>query len=174
LPTIAWWAFSTRRLTLHPDKTRLLEFGRFAAEDRKRKGRGKPESFDFLGFTHLCGKTRKGKFEVLRLTSRKRARRKLGAIKTELLRRLHRPVPEVGKWLGTVLLGHYNYYGVPQNSSALSSFRFLVTRLWMRALCRRSQRSRVSWERMNRLVRRYLPAARIMHPYPNVRFRLCT
>jgi RNA-directed DNA polymerase len=166
--------FAEYGLELHPDKTRLLEFGRFAAEDRKRKGRGKPENFDFLGFTHVCGKTRKGKFEVLRLTSRKRARRKLGAIKTELLRRLHRPIPEVGKWLGSVLLGHYNYYGVPQNGAALNSFRFHATRLWMRALCRRSQHTRVSWERMNRLVRRYLPPARILHPYPNVRFRLCT
>jgi group II intron reverse transcriptase/maturase len=166
--------FAVFGLELHPEKTRLLEFGRAAAGNRKRNGRGKPESFDFLGFTHVCGKTRGGKFEVLRRTSRKRVRRKLAAIKSELRRRLHAPVPEVGKWLGSVLRGHYNYYGVPHNYPALGTFRFFVTWHWLRALRRRSQRTRVTWERMRRLARRYLPVARIVHPYPDARFRLCT
>ena len=166
--------FAKFGLELHPAKTRLLEFGRYAAEDRKRNGRGKPESFDFLGFTHVCGKTRKGRFAMLRRTSRKRLRRKLGEMKIELRRRLHVPVPEVGKWLGTVLRGHFNYYGVPQNSAALNTFRYFVSWLWWRTLRRRSQKTRLTWERMRRLVARYLPLARITHPYPNVRLRLST
>ena len=111
---------------------------------------------------------------MLRRTSRKRVRRKLSAIKIELRRRLHAPVPEVGKWLRSVLTGHYNYYGVPQNCAALNTFRYFVSWLWWRALRRRSQKTRLTWERMRRLVRRYLPTARITHPYPNVRFRLST
>jgi group II intron reverse transcriptase/maturase len=166
--------FAKFGLELHPDKTRLLEFGRHAAEDRKRNGRGKPENFDFLGFTHVCGKTRKGWFEVLRLTSRKRVRRKLRAIKIELRRRLHVPVPEVGKWLGAVVRGHLNYYGVPHNFAALETFRYFVSWLWWRTLRRRSQKTRLTWERMQRLVLRYLPLARITHPYPDARFRLST
>ena len=166
--------FAKFGLELHPAKTRLLEFGRHAAEDRKRNGRGKPESFDFLGFTHVCGKTRKGRFAVLRRTSRKRLRRKLGEIKIELRRRLHVPVPEVGKWLGTVLRGHFNYYGVPQNSAALNTFRYFVSWLWWRAVRRRGQKTRLTRERMRRLVLRYLPPARVTHPYPSVRFRLST
>jgi len=166
--------FAKFGLELHPAKTRLLVFGRYAAEDRKRNGRGKPDTFDFLGFTHVCGKTRKGRFAVLRRTSRKRLRRKLGEIKTELRRRMHVPVPEVGKWLRTVLRGHFNYYGVPQNSAALNTFRYFVSWLWWRTLRRRSQKTRLTWERMCRLVLRYLPPARITHPYPSVRFRLTT
>jgi group II intron reverse transcriptase/maturase len=166
--------FAKFGLELHPDKTRLLEFGRHAAEDRKRNGRGKPENFDFLGFTHVCGKTRKGSFEVLRLTSRKRVRRKLRAIKIELRRRLHVPIPEVGKWLGAVVRGHLNYYGVPHNFAALETFRYFVSWFWWRTLRRRSQKTRLTWERMQRLVLRYLPPARIMHPYPDARFRLST
>lgn len=166
--------FAKFGLGLHPEKTRLLEFGRYAAENRKRNGRGKPESFDFLGFTHVCGKNRKGRFEVLRRTSRKRVRRKLGEIKIELRRRLHKPVPEVGKWLGSVLRGHFNYYGVPLNFAALSTFRYLVSWLWLRALRRRSQKTRTTWERMRRLVERYLPPARITHPFPDARFHLST
>jgi hypothetical protein len=174
-----FWADLAKRfakfgLELHPEKTRLLEFGRYAAEERKRTGRGKPDTFDFLGFTHVCGRTRKGRFAVLRRTSRKRMRRKLGEVKAELRRRLHAPVPEVGKWLGSVLRGHFNYYGVPQNSAALNTFRYFVSWLWWRALRRRSQKTRLTWERMCRLVRRYLPPARLTHPYPSVRFRLST
>jgi RNA-directed DNA polymerase len=166
--------FAKFGLELHPAKTRLLEFGRYAAERRKRNGRGKPESFDFLGFTHVCGKTRIGKFQVLRRTSRKRVRRKLGEIKIELKRRMHVPVPAVGKWLGAVVRGHFNYYGVPNNISALSIFRFHVAWLWWRTLRRRSHKTRVTWERMRRLVAAYLPAACITHPHPGVRFGLTT
>ena len=142
-----FWADLRERLArfgleLHPEKTRLLEFGRFADSNRRRGGRGKPESFDFLGFTHICGKKRNGKFCVLRKTSRKRLRRKLGEVKTDLRRRMHDPVPEVGRWLGAVLSGHFNYYGVPLNSAALHSFRRHVIWLWRRALSRRSQAAR--------------------------------
>jgi group II intron reverse transcriptase/maturase len=161
-------------LELHPDKTRLLEFGRFAANNRKRNGRGKPDNFDFLGFTHVCAKNRKGEFEVLRRTSRKRMRRKLKAIKHELTRRLHEPVPEVGEWLAAVLRGHFLYYGVPLNFAALKAMRSHVAWHWWRTLRKRSQKTRLTWNRMLRLVRCYLPAARITHPYPNVRFRLST
>jgi RNA-directed DNA polymerase len=166
--------FAKFGLELHPAKTRLIEFGRYAAERRKRNGRGKPENFDFLGFTHVCGKTRNGKFQVLRRTSRKRVRRKLGEIKIELKRRMHVPVPAVGKWLGAVVRGHFNYYGVPNNYSALSIFRFHVAWLWWRTLRRRSHKTRVTWGRMRHLVAAYLPPARITHPHPGVRFGLTT
>ena len=174
-----FWAALAERfakfgLELHPAKTRLIEFGRYAAERRKRNGRGKPESFDFLGFTHVCGKTRNGKFQVLRRTSRKRVRRKLGEIKIELKRRMHAPVPVVGKWLGAVVRGHFNYYGVPYNYSALSIFRFHAAWLWWRSLRRRSHKTRVTWRRMRHLVAAYLPPARITHPHPGVRFGLTT
>jgi RNA-directed DNA polymerase len=131
-------------------------------------------ALDFLGFTHVCGKTRKEWFQVLRRTSRKRVRRKLGEIKFELRRRLHVPVPEVGRWLAAVLRGHFNYYGVPHNYAAVNAFHFLVYRLWWRTLRRRSQKTRLTWERMDRLVARYLPPARITHPHPHERLRLCT
>jgi len=166
--------FATFGLALHPAKTRLLEFGRYAAERRQRNGRCKPESFDFLGFTHSCAKTRNGKFKVLRRTSRSRLRRKLGSVKLELKRRMQLPVPAVGKWLRSVVRGHLNYYGVSDNSPALSTFRFRVAWLWWRTLRRRSHKTRVTWRRMSRLVAAYLPAARITHPYPDVRFGLTT
>ena len=166
--------FAKFGLELHRAKTRLLEFGRHAARDRERNGRGKPENFDFLGFTHVCARNRKGRFEVLRRTSRKRVRRKLREIKIELKRRLHVPVPAVGKWLAAVLRGHFNYYGVPSNYQALKSFRFQVTWLWWRTLKRRSQKARIPWKRMLRLVLRYLPAARIAHSSPAMRFHLST
>ena len=166
--------FAKFGLELHPAKTRLVEFGRFAAERRKRNGRGKPGSFDFLGFTHLCGKTRSGKFQVLRRTSRKRVRRKLGEIKIELKRRMHVPVPTVGKWLASVVRGHFNYYGVPNNYPALSTFRYHVIWLWWRSLRRRSHKTRMTWERMCRIVAACLPPACITHPYPSERFGLTT
>jgi group II intron reverse transcriptase/maturase len=166
--------FARFGLELHPEKTRLVEFGRFAAENRKRSGRDKPESFDFLGFTHVCGKSRKGKFSLLRRTSRKRMRRKLREVKTELRWRLHRPVPEVGRWLRAVIQGHVNYYGVPLNYAAVSTFRHQVIWLWRRALSRRSQKAYVNWTRMRRLVRRWLPPVRIVHLYPSERFHLTT
>ncbi len=159
-------------LELHPDKTRLIEFGRFAAENRRRRGEGRPETFDFLGFTHICGKTRKGWFTVLRQTMGQRMRKKLLELKQELRQRMHRPVPEVGAWLRAVLLGHYRYYGVPNNLNALSRFRYEVIRLWLRVLRRRSQRTRMTWERIGRLALRWLPNPRVMHPYPSQRLRV--
>ena len=155
-------------LELHKDKTRLIEFGRFAAQNRKSQGKGKPETFDFLGFTHICGKTENGKFMVLRHTIGKRIRAKLMELKIELKRRLHNPVPVVGKWLRVVLLGHYRYYGVPGNSRKLHSFYFHLSLIWHKALLRRSQRHRLNWERMNRLIDRWLPRPRICHPYPDL------
>ena len=143
------------QLELHPEKTRLIEFGRHAAKNRKRAGLGKPETFDFLGFTHICGKTKKGRFMVLRQTIRKRMQAKLQEVKTELRRRMHDPVPEVGKWLKSVVGGHIRYFGVPGNRHALAHFRYTVSNLWHRALCRRSQHGRVKWERMKRLIRRW-------------------
>src|SRR5205809_510212 len=154
-------------LELHPDKTRLLEFGRYAAEHRKGRGLGKPETFDFLGFTHICGKTSKGRFTVLRQTVRKRLQAKLQAVNIELRQRMHDPVPEVGAWLKTVVGGHLRYYGVPSNRYALAHFRFSVGKLWHRVLARRSQRGRVPWERMKRLISRWLPPAHIYHAYPS-------
>ena len=134
-------------LELHPDKTRLIEFGPFAAENRRRRGQGKPETFDFLGFTHICGTKRSdGRFTVLRQTMRKRLQAKLGQVKTELRRRLHDPVPEVGSWLRSIVGGHLRYYGVPTNSRALRLFRLRVGRLWYRSMRRRSQKTRLTWE----------------------------
>jgi RNA-directed DNA polymerase len=162
------------KLELHPDKTRLIEFGRFAAANRKRNGRGKPETFDFLGFTHVCGKTRKGRFTVLRLTIRKRLRAKLLEVKNALRLRWHDPVPEVGKWLGSIIRGHLNYYAVPRNFSAVEAFHHQITWHWKRALSRRSHKAYVTWERMRRIGRSWLPPVRIMHPYPNQRLCLPT
>jgi RNA-directed DNA polymerase len=158
--------FARFGLELHPDKTRLIEFGRFAAENRKRRGEGKPETFDFLGFTHVCDKTRNGKFIVLRQTMRKRMRAKLKELKEELRIRWHVPIPAVGEWLRSVLLGHYQYYGVPRNHRKLSAFRHRVFRMWFHALRRRSQRSRNLQARMVRLAECYLPSPRICHPHP--------
>ena len=161
-------------LELHDDKTRLIEFGRFAAQNRKRNGKGKPETFDFLGFTHVCGRTRKGKFIVHRHTVRKRMRAKLLELKSELRRRLHYSVPVVGKWLRAVLLGHYRYYGVAGNGRKLNALRYHLCRLWHRTLKRRSQRHRLTWERMSRLIARWLPHPRIWHPYPDLRMYVIT
>jgi len=155
--------FRKFNLELHEDKTRLIEFGRFAVQNRKRQGKGKPETFDFLGFTHICGKTRKGKFVVLRYTIAKRMRAKLLELKGELRRRLHWPVPVVGKWLRVVLLGHYRYFGVPGNIRKIGAFKYHLSLLWFRTLRRRSQRHRLIWERMSRLINRWLPRPRICH-----------
>ncbi len=159
-------------LELNPDKTRLIEFGRFAGPNRKKRGQGKPEAFDFLGFTHVCGKTRKGGFTVQRHTIGKRLRAKLAQVKAELRHRLHDSIPEVGKWLRAVVGGHVRYYGVPTNSRAIRCFRHQVVRLWLRTLRRRSQKSNVTWERMLRYIERWLPPARICHPYPSQRLRV--
>jgi RNA-directed DNA polymerase len=158
-------------LELHPDKTRLIEFGRYAAANRKQRGESKPDTFDFLGFTHLCGTTRKtGRFIVRRKTIRKRLAAKLKAVKTELRRRWHVPVAQVGPWLRAVVQGYFNYHAVPGNMDSLNSFRAQVIWRWYRALRRRSQRSRMTWKRFWPLVDRWIPSARILHPHPNVRF----
>jgi RNA-directed DNA polymerase len=157
-------------LELNAEKTRLIEFGRFAARDRAARGMGKPETFRFLGFTHICGKTRTGRFKLTRVTDSKRMRAKLREVKTELMHRRHLPVPEQGRWLASVLRGHYNYYAVPDNGQALRAFREQAVRHWLRALRRRSQRTRLTWERMSRLAARWLPPARILHPWPDDRF----
>ena len=162
--------FAKFGLELHGSKTRLIEFGRHAARRRKARGLGKPETFDFLGFTHICGKTRDGRFGLRRVTISKRMRAKLREIKEELLRRRHQPVPEQGRWLASVVRGHCAYYAVPGNSEAIRAFRDQAARHWYRALRRRSQRTRLNWERMDRLATRWLPQARIRHPWPSVRF----
>ena len=157
-------------LELAEEKTRLIEFGRYAAERRASRGQPKPETFEFLGFTHMCAKTRAGRFKLKRVTSKKKLRAKLREIKIELRRRMHLPIPEQGRWLARVLQGHYNYYAVPDNSAALNTFRHMVVWHWIRTLRRRSQRSRTTWERMRRLADRWLPKPRIQHPWPEARF----
>jgi RNA-directed DNA polymerase len=166
--------FAKFGLELHSGKTRLIEFGRFAAENRERRGEGKPDTFDFLGFTHACGRARNGGFQVVRLTMKKRFRAKLKALKVELRYRLHHPIPDVGKWLEQVVSGYYRYHAVPGNAHTLWAFRFHVGRLWFRTLKRRSQRSRLNWTRMTRIIDRWLPCPRILHPYPEQRLRVTT
>ena len=161
-------------LELHPEKTRLLEFGRFAAKDRERKGRGKPESFNFLGFTHVCGKTRKGRFALLRLTMRKRLAAKLREVKDAFRWRWHDPVPVVGKWLASIIRGHMQYYAVPLNFDAIAAFHHGVVCLWKRGLGRRSHKAKVPWEQMRRIAQRFLPRPRIVHPWPDERLCLLT
>lgn len=158
-------------LALHPDKTRLLEFGRFAARNRKERGLGKPETFDFLGFTHFCAKKRETKkFLVRRKSDSKRLRRKVKEVKATLMRRRHDPIPELGRWLAGVVRGYYNYYAIPGNISSLETFHTQVIRHWLKALRRRSQRHRMTWERFGRIADYWIPKPRILHPYPNVRF----
>jgi len=167
--------FAKFGLELHPDKTRLIEFGPWAALNRRKRGLGKPETFNFLGFTHICAKKRDGQnFTVVRQTMPSRLQAKLAEVKVELRRRMHESIPEVGKWLGTVLAGHFRYYGVPMNGPALGRFRFWVTWLWQRALSRRSHRGRVTWDRMARLIARFIPPVRIHHPYPLYRLGVIT
>jgi RNA-directed DNA polymerase len=162
--------FAKFGLELHPGKTRLIEFGRFAARQRARRGLGKPETFDFLGFTHICGKTRRGRFLLRRITISKRMRAKLKAVKDQLRQYRHRPIPVQGRWLASVVGGHMAYYAVPGNIRAVAAFRDQVTRHWRRALRRRSQKTRINWARMNRIAARWLPPVRVMHPYPEARF----
>jgi len=160
-------------LELNEGKTRLIEFGRFAAENRAKRGEGKPETFDFLGFTHICARQRKdGRFTVRRKTIAKRLRRKAKEVTKELKKIRHSPVPEQGKWLRSVVTGYYNYHAVPGNIQALNRFRNLLARAWIRALRRRSQKGRgLTWERMCKLLDTWIPRVRILHPYPNQ--RLC-
>ena len=157
-------------LSLHPEKTRLIEFGRFAADSRKRRGLGKPETFDFLGFTFICGKSRRGKFLIHRKTRRDRKRAKLRKIKDALRRRMHQSIPVQGKWLGQVVGGYFNYHAVPTNSRALHSFREEVIRRWRRVLTCRGQRAALTWDKMKKLADEWLPKARILHLWPSQRF----
>jgi hypothetical protein len=167
--------FTRFGLELHPEKTRLIEFGRFARRNRQDRGdRGAPGSFNFLGFTHSCGKTRKGGFTVLRQTMRTRWQAKLKAVKAELKRRMHDPIPEVGKYLRAVVLGHLRYYGVPMNGPSLGAFRGALGRVWWLVLRRRSQGNHLPWRRMRTLIATWLPPARICHPYPLVRLGVVT
>ena len=166
--------FAKFKLKLHPEKTRLIEFGYYAANNRKERGQGRPETFNFLGFTHICGKKRSGRFTVLRHTINKRKRSKLKEIKTELRKRRQQSVTEVGKWLRSVVEGHDRYYGVPSNLPSLYSFHFHVVRHWYRTLRRRSQKTRLTWERMYRLVNRWLPLPTLHHPYPLRRLGVIT
>ena len=166
--------FAKFKLKLHPEKTRVIEFGRFAVQNRKARGQGKPETFNFLGFTHICSQTRKGKFTIGRRTMSKRKRAKLKEIKMELRQRLHYPVPEVSSWLRSVVAGHNRYYGVPSNLRSLSSFRFHVGAHWYATLRRRSQKTRLTWERMLRLLDLWLPLPTLHHPYPLRRLGVIT
>jgi RNA-directed DNA polymerase len=162
--------FETFALLLHPEKTRLIEFGRYAAANREKRGLDKPETFKFLGFTFICGKSRKGKFQIQRETRRDRMRAKLKEVKEQLQRRRHEPIPEQGRWLRQVVTGHFAYYAVPTNSRALSAFRHYVVELWRRSLRRRSQRDGMTWDRITRLAHDWLPTPRILHPWPHQRF----
>lgn len=157
-------------LELHPDKTRLMAFGRFAEQRRRGRMQSAPDTFNFLGFTHVCGKSRSGRYLLLRLTVKDRMRAKLKSIRKDLLRRRHLPVAVQGEWLRAVVRGYFAYHAVPTNMQRLRSFRFEVTRSWLHALRRRSQRSRTTWERMRRLAERWIPSPRVLHPYPWDRF----
>ncbi len=161
-------------LELHPEKTRLIEFGRSAEQNRKKRGLGKPETFNFLGLTHMCGKSRKGRHLLLRHTVRQKMHAKLREVRTELGRRRHHSIPDVGKWLGAIVRGHTQYYGVPTNSKAIAAFRHQIIDSWRRSLKRRSQRSKITWERMDRYAKRWIPPARIVHPYPEDRLHVTT
>jgi group II intron reverse transcriptase/maturase len=162
-------------LELHPDKTRLIAFGKFANANRaERQLKGTAETFSFLGFTHICAKTKAGKFLLARHTVKKRMRAKLREVKAELQRRRHRPIPEQGRWLGQVVRGYFAYHAVPTNTHALTSFRTQTVRMWHRALRRRSQRDRTDWVRMKDLEQRWIPPARVLHPWPDERFDVRT
>jgi RNA-directed DNA polymerase len=161
-------------LEVHSEKTRLIEFGRYAEQNRRKRGEAKPDTFNFLGFTHSSAKTRRGKFVVLRQTMRKRWQAKLREVKAELRQRMHEPVPEMGRYLRSVVGGYVRYYGVPMNAVAVSDFRRAVGRIWWRVLKRRSQKTHLPWTRMQRHVARWLPQARICHPYPWERFGVVT
>ncbi len=160
---------SKYNLKLNEQKTRMIQFGRFAERDRNERGRGKPETFDFLGFTHICGKSKKGNFRVKRHTIAKRMRAKLKELKEELSKRMHWKIREVGKWLKRVLTGHYNYYGVHYNWVKIKSFRYELVRLWFKTLRRRSHKTTVNWDKMMLISNRYLPMPKLTHVYPTQR-----
>jgi RNA-directed DNA polymerase len=174
-----FWDAMRRRLeefslSLHPEKTRLIEFGRYAADRRAQRGLGKPETFKFLGFIFICGRTRKGKFQLKRKSRRDRMRAKLSEIKEELWQRMHQTIPDQGRWLAQVIRGYFAYHAVPTNYPALSAFRYHVMCLWLRTLRRRSQTDRFSWVRMMKLANDFLPQPKILHPWPSVRFAVST
>ena len=163
--------FTKFGLELHPEKTRLIEFGRYAESRRAERGLGPPETFDFLGFTHISGKTRKGDYTILRKTARKKFQAKLKDLKAKLIRRTHEEIREIGGWLQSVVRGWYQYYAIPGNYTRLRQFRDAVQQMWLRALRRRSQRGRrFTWEQFARICKAWLPAPKILHPYPNARF----
>ena len=158
-------------LELHPEKTRLIEFGRFAAENRERRGEGKPDTFNFLGFTHICAKTKKNnKFTILRHTIKKKMHAKLDEIKIELKKRMHDPIQEIGQWLKAVVTGYYRYFGVPGNKKAMSDFQNGIRRLWYLTLRRRGQKGRITWEKIGPILERWIPRPQIYHKYPYERF----
>ena len=155
----------------HKEKTKLISFGRFANARSKERGYGKSPTFEFLGFTHYCGTTRKsGKFMVWRKTSKKRMNKRLKELRIELMKRRHRPIQETAEWLKSVLQGHYNYFGVSGNISSMSLFAYELNKAWYRSLCRRSQRKRLNWEKYAKYLSPLLPNPKIMHPYPEKRF----
>jgi hypothetical protein len=162
----------TDKRMLHPVKTRLIEFGRFAASNRRERKENKPETFDFLGFTHICGTSRHGKFCIRRKTVRKRLRRKLKEVRLKLIKRMHDSLENVGAWLASVIRGFTNYHAIPGNMKAPREFYTQISRLWRWAIRRRSQqaRRRWTWERFYRLQQQWLPRPRLVHPYPSVRF----
>jgi RNA-directed DNA polymerase len=157
-------------LALHPDKTRLVEFGRFAADLRTRRGLGKPETFTFLGFTHICGSYQSGKFVLRRQTRRDRMQRTLQAVKEQMQKRMHHSIPEQGRWLGQIVRGYFAYHAVPTNTRAIAAFRWDVTRIWRHALKRQSQKGDSTWKRIEVLAKQWLPPARVIHPWPTQRF----
>ena len=157
-------------LSLHPDKTRLIEFGRYAAANRKRRGLGKPETFDFLGFTLVCSKSRRGRFLLKRRTRRDRMKAKLQEVSNELRRRMHQSIPEQGRWLKQVVTGYFAYHAVPTNSAAMVTFRDQIVARWQWVLHRRSHKSALTGARMKKLADDWLPKPRILHPWPNQRF----
>jgi len=157
-------------LSLHPDKTRLIEFGRYATERRAKRGLGKPETFTFLGFTHICGKNPFGAYALRRQTRRDRMRQTLQAVKEQMHKRLHHSIPEQGRWLGQVVRGYFAYHAVPSNTRAIGAFRWDIVRIWRQALKRQGQRARTSWKRMDVLAAQWLPPARVLHPWPTQRF----
>ena len=157
-------------LELHGEKTRLLEFGRYAAERRQKRNQGKPETFQFLGFTFICGKTRRGSFQLQRRTRADRMKAKLREIKEVLEAHMHAAIPEQGRWLQRVLAGYFAYHAVPTNMRSLAAFHHGVVRIWRRVLSRRSQKAQINWERMGRIANAWLPKPRILHPWPEQRF----
>ena len=162
--------FEEFSLSLNPDKTRVIEFGRFAADRREQRGLGKPETFNFLGFTFICGRSRKGGFLLRRKSRRDRIRGKLKEVKEELRRRMHRTIAEQGQWLRQVVGGFFAYHAVPTNSRTVAAFRYCVLDLWRRSLQRRSQTDGTTWTRIAKIANDFLPKPRILHPWPNQRF----